>query len=171
MSQSTSAVHGRIPVLRASGSGATWLSAFHAALLAVRLGHYNIVRLSSVIPPGTCVDPSPSAAALTPAGSWGDRLYCVYAHRTVATPGEQAWAGIGWVLRRDGGGGFLVEHAGENEAAVAAAITASLRDLTAGCLGGFTEPAHVIHGVTCRDRPVCALVIAPFQTEPWTAAQ
>src|SRR5688572_16746974 len=101
----TSAVYDQIPILCASGSGGTPLSAFHAALVEVDLGHYNLVRLSSVIPPGTSVDGTGKAPV--PAGSWGDRMYCVYAEQHATEIGQQAWAGVGWVQRLDGGGGLF----------------------------------------------------------------
>ena len=45
----------RLPVLGATASGPTGLAAFHRALVSLGLGHYNLVRLSSVIPPATRV--------------------------------------------------------------------------------------------------------------------
>lgn len=161
----TSAVNHRIPVLRASGSGATSLAAFHAALVAVDLEGYNLVRLSSAIPPGTGVDTTGEAAV--PTGHWGDRLYCVYAERRATRVGEQAWAGLGWVQRVDGFGGFFVEHEGTSEDRVAAALEASLADMVARHAGQFAEPDWVVQGTTCTDAPVCSLVIAPYECAPW----
>ena len=59
----TSAVHDQIPVLTATGTGATTLAAFHDALVQLDLGHYNLVRLSSVVPPATSVDATGKAPA------------------------------------------------------------------------------------------------------------
>jgi arginine decarboxylase len=168
MASSTSAVRDQIPVVAATGTGATRLAAFHAALVAVDLGHYNLVRLSSVIPPDTSVDATGKAPV--PAGGWGDRLYCVYAEQVATTAGEQAWAGVGWVQRLDGGGGLFVEHEGDGEEAVADAIRASLRDLVAGQEDLFTEPDWVLGGAVCAGEPVCSLVIAPYETAPWNGA-
>ncbi|MCW2504408.1 MAG: putative pyruvoyl-dependent arginine decarboxylase [Actinomycetia bacterium] len=168
MGDFSASVRGRIPVLRTSGSGATPLSAFHRALAAVGLGHYNLVHLSSVVPPRARVDGTGTAAL--PAGHWGDRMYCVYAVQSATTPGEQAWAGLGWIERADGLGGFFVEHMGSSEAAVVAEIRASLEDL--GLHGGerYGDPQWAVHGVECTGDPVCALVIAPFASEPWGRA-
>jgi arginine decarboxylase len=162
----TSAVRGRIPVLRAAATGATTLSAFHGALVAVNLGQYNLVRLSSVVPPRTRVDPSGTADV--PAGEWGDRLYCVYADHYATIPGEWAWAGVGWLERRDGRGGFLVEHSGSSEAAVVAAIEASLRDFRAGSPEDFGGAEWLLSGIECTGDPVCALVITPYAVVPWS---
>jgi arginine decarboxylase len=165
----TSAVNDQIPVLSASGTGGTTLAAFHAALVAVDLGFYNLVRLSSVVPPGTSVDGT--GKATVPSGVWGDRMYCVYAEPRTAVVGEQAWAGIGWVQRLDGGGGLFVEHEGDNEEYVTKAISTSLRDLVAGMEETFSEPDWVVNGVVCEDEPVCSLVIAPYECVSWAGAR
>lgn len=164
-SASASAVYDQIPVLRASGTGATALAAFHAALVAVDLGHYNIVRLSSTVPPHTSVDGT--GKATVPTGQWGDRMYCVYAEQRATEVGEQAWAGIGWVQRLDGLGGLFVEHEGPTEAAVADATRLSLTEMIAGQEDQFTAPDWVLNGLTCTDAPVCSLVIAPYECTPW----
>jgi arginine decarboxylase len=165
----TSAVHDQIPVVRATGTGGTTLSAFHEALVAVDLGHYNLVRLSSVIPPRTGVDATGKAPV--PVGQWGDRLYCVYAEQRAASLGEQAWAGIGWVQRHDGGGGLFVEHEGNSEEFVTHAIRTSLRDLVAGREDEFTPPEWVLNGAVCTGEPVCSLVVAAYETAPWAGAR
>jgi arginine decarboxylase len=163
-----SVVHGEMPVVRATGSGRTALSAFHAALAEVGLADYNIVRLSSFIPPRTSVDGTGKAPL--PVGAWGDRLYCVYAARWAASPGQQAWAGIGWVQRLDGEGGYFVEHEDNSERLVSKAIDLSLRDLVSGREEEFSAPDRVVNGVTCVGEPVCSLVIAAYETTPWAGA-
>ena len=165
----TSSVYAQIPVLRAAGTGATTLSAFHAALTACDLGHYNLIRLSSVVPPGTAVDPTGKAPA--PSGGWGDRLYCVYAEQRTEAAGEQAWAGIGWVQRLDGRGGLFVEHEGTSEKYVTNAIRTSLRDIVAGTRDEFTDPDWVVHGAVCTGEPLCTLVIAPYECQTWQGAR
>jgi arginine decarboxylase len=155
-------------VLSAVATGATSLSAFHRALCEVGLGHRNLVRLSSVIPPGVPVSASPGASRLT--GTWGDRLYCVFAEQRTSTPGEEAWAGVGWVQRLDGGGGLLVEHEGGSEGFVREAVTKSLEDMVSCDPDlAFTPPELVVAGARCDDHPVAALVVVPFQSVPWTA--
>jgi arginine decarboxylase len=165
----TSSIREQIPVLTATGTGGTTLAAFHAALEAVDLAHYNLIRLSSVIPPRTGVDPTGKAAA--PRGEWGDRLYCVYAEQRATALGEQVWAGIGWVQRLDGAGGLFVEHEGDSEAFVSDAISTSLRDLVAGREHQFAAGEMVMTGAVCTGRPVCALVIAAYETAAWAGAR
>jgi len=165
---SRSAVNSEMPILRATGTGGTALAAFHNALVGVDLGQYNLIRLSSVIPPGTVVDPTGTAPA--PTGSWGDRLYCVYAEQRTTTPGEEAWAGIGWVQRLSGGGGLMVEHMGGSEAFVTDSILTSLYDMVQGCEAEFSAPHFVVNGAHCTSKPVCSLVIAPFEMAAWHIA-
>ncbi len=155
-----------LPILKATCTGGTTLAAFHHALMEVGVGHCNLIRLSSVIPPGVSVDASDAARA--PVSGWGDRLYCVYAEQRTSTPGEEAWAGIGWVQRVDGGGGLLVEHEGGSEGFVVEAITTSLLDMMLDEEVEFTAPELMITGGRCHGEPLCALVIAPFWTVPWS---
>jgi arginine decarboxylase len=165
----TSAVRNQIPVLRTTGVGGNTLSAFHDALVNVDLGFYNLVRLSSVVPPNTGVDPT--GKAQTPEGAWGDRLYCVYAVQYATEVGEEAWSGIGWVQRLDGKGGLFVEHEGPTEGYVRRSILTSLRDLVKGREDEFAPPDYVMHGVVCTGEPTCSMVIAPYETQSWAGAR
>jgi arginine decarboxylase len=67
----------RIPVVGSTGTGLTELAAFDAALLAAGVADRNLIRLSSVIPPGATIE-QPSSPIESP-GGWGDRLYVVLA--------------------------------------------------------------------------------------------
>ena len=154
----------RLPVLRSFSAGVTELSAFHRALMQVGLGYSNLIRLSSVIPPGATVLPDETLPADS---SWGDRLYCVYAEQRTSTPGEEAWAAVGWVQRLDGGGGLLVEHEGGSEGHVTEAVQRSLADMVAEADEAFSEPEWLVCGGRCEDQPVAALVVVPFVRAPW----
>ena len=162
----TSAVSTALPVATGTGIGSTSLSAFDAALRDAGVANFNLVRLSSVIPPGTDVDTT--GRTPIPQGGWGDRLYCVYAEQHAELPGVEAWAGIGWVQRRDGQGGLFVEHEGPTETFLNNAIESSLADLVAGRPEEFGPVHKVVHGVTCIDKPVCAFVVAAYETAPWS---
>ena len=161
----TSAVRHEIPILCTTGIGGTSLAAFHHALVGVDLGHYNLVRLSSVVPPNTAVDATGKAS--TPSGAWGDKLYCVYAEQHAIEVGQQAWAGVGWVQRMDGQGGLFVEHEGTSETEVEHLIRTSLTSILGDAEEDFSEPDWVLHGAVCTGEPVCAMVIAPYETENW----
>jgi len=164
-----SAIYDQMPVIKATGTGGTTLAAFHHALVTVDLGFYNLVRLSSAIPPKTIIDSTGKAPV--PVGAWGDKLYCVYAEQHATEVGKEAWAGIGWVQRLDGGGGLFVEHNGATEQFVTNAIHASLRDLVKGREDRFSAPEFVLHGAVCIGAPICSLVLAPYETASWAGVQ
>jgi arginine decarboxylase len=154
-------------VASAIGRAATELAAFDQALISVGAANFNLVRLSSVIPPGSSVVesrrcPEPERA------TWGDRLYVVYAEWRTSTPGEAAWSGVGWVQDRDSGRGLFVEHEGTDEWMVRNDITAS-REALQNSRGIDFGPIrmHVI-GAECQSEPVCALVLCAYQSEPWS---
>ena len=154
----------RLPVVAATASGTTSLSAFHRALMAAGAGHFNLVRLSSVIPPGVETVRADAGAVV---GEWGDRLYCVYADQRASTPGEEAWAGVGWVSRVDEGGGFFVEHEGSSEQEVEDLLRSSLEDMVSEEPHAFSAPQWVTAGIRCESDPVAALVIVPYVTALW----
>ncbi len=99
------------------GTGPTKLSAFDAALHHAGVANYNLIRLSSVIPPETTIRVSDKPLKEVP-GNWGDRLYVVMAENRVDTPNVEAWAGIGWVQDQKSGKGLFVEHEGSSEMTV-----------------------------------------------------
>ncbi len=150
----------------AAGSGPTRLSAFDAALMACGVGDLNLIRLSSVIPPASTLIEGPLEPAAR--AGHGDLLYCVYADAYASSPGEQAWAGLGWSLRDDGSGaGLFVEHSGFSEAVVRRDIEASLAAMSVSRGGRYTTVGTVVASAECHDRPVCALAIASYRTESW----
>ena len=93
-----------IQITSGTGLGPTKLAAFDAALTASGTANYNLIRLSSIIPPNSQVEAltGPVSKSL---GSWGDRLYVVMADMRVDTPNVEAWAGIGWVQDAKTGAG------------------------------------------------------------------
>jgi len=154
----------QISVRSSIGTGPTELSAFDHALRGVGIHNFNLIRLSSVIPPGSVLEVSKGSDRA--AGEWGDRLYVVYAEQRRSEPLIGAWAGVGWVQKEDGSG-LLVEHEGESEEEVQALIEASLNHMTEHRGGGFGPIQMHVIGQPCDDKPVCALVAAIFRSESW----
>ena len=170
----------RLPVLGATASARTALAAFHRALVAVGLGHYNLVRLSSVIPPHTEVGVGRTGQGPAMPARWrgprpeelvdghhGDRVYCVYAEHTTDVPGEEVWAGVGWAQRVDGQGGYFVEHHGPSADAVRDEIRTSLAEMSDDEVAELGPPQWELRGVVCEDAPVCALVVVPYAVIGW----
>jgi arginine decarboxylase len=95
----------------------------------------------------------------------------VYADQRATEPGTEAWAGIGWVFRTDAAaGGLFVEHEGTSREDIQHSITASLEDLTAGRPQTFGPIQMQLASARCVDQPVCALVVASYETETWRRA-
>jgi len=147
------------------GTGPTTLAAFDAALRQAGIANFNLLILSSVIPPGSRVVVANSGPPKVN-GDWGDRLYVVLAAERVQERNVEAWAGLGWVQGPDGRGLF-VEHHGHSEATVRADITATLDSMTCGRPEEFGPIQMRVAGTTCEDEPVCALVAAVYESQPW----
>jgi arginine decarboxylase len=156
----------KLYVAKAIGRGTTELSAFDAALVGAGVANFNLIRLSSVIPPnGEIVEVE--RCPFSRCGTWGDRLYAVYAEQRTSVVGEEVWAGVGWCQDHESGRGLFVEHEGDRELDVRDRIVASLRDLHA-IRGLDPGPIHTsVVGATCIGEPTCALVICGYTTEPW----
>jgi arginine decarboxylase len=162
----------RIPVVSAVGRGETLLSSFDDALRRCGAHNYNLVVLSSVIPPGGEIVPRGSHSAT--ADEHGHRLYVVKGDCRSDEPGRAIAAGIGWYQWGDGRGVF-VEHEAtghspeEADAEVRGLVCASLRDLCRGRgiefdgrrVGMEVAVAEVV------DRPTTALVLAIYQADGW----
>ena len=154
-----------IAVRTAVGTGRTPLSAFDHALLQVGVGNFNLIPLSSVIPPGSTVTRGGEPVA----GGHGDRLYCVEAVAHADQPGQRVAAGLGWTIHPTIGGLF-VEHRGESAAEVEEQIRLSLEDLAANRGVDFGPVSSAVVEAECTDLPVCALAIASYTTVEWEVA-
>ncbi len=155
-----------IKVSRGAGSGPTRLAAFDAALMACGVADFNLVRLSSVIPPAA--DVVEVSRDEQHQGGHGDLLFCVYADAYSSTPGELAWSGIAWALRNDGSkSGLFVEHSGLSEALLYRDLHASLDSMSASRGGMYDTAGEAAISALCVDHPVCALVIAAYRTAAW----
>jgi arginine decarboxylase len=149
------------------GTGPTTLAAFDAALNDTGIANYNLLRLSSVVPPNTEIIVHDGHIDAEMPGDWGDRLYVVMAEMRADTPNVEAWGGIGWVQDPETKKGLFVEHEGHSEQSVRDDITQSLQALmkTRGVDFG---PIHMhVRGITCTDKPVCAMVTAVYQSSDW----
>lgn len=157
----------RIRVSTGAGAGPTPLAAFDTALFAAGVAGYNLVRLSSVVPPNAEVVQVRGADQLP--GTAGDIAYCVYADAYAAIPGEHAWAGLAWTRLADPSGpGLFVEHAGTSEAQVRADLDATLAAMAATRGQDHRETDVALSSVTCVDRPVCAVVVATYASAGWS---
>ncbi|GAB3739272.1 pyruvoyl-dependent arginine decarboxylase [Microlunatus parietis] len=168
-----------IRVSAGRGIGLTRLSAFDAALRDAGVADFNLVRLSSVIPPRGVIREVQGSEQLQ--GRIGDVLYCVYADSYASTPGEEAWAGVAWAQRAEvepapgdetenqlSGSGVFVEHSGISQALVERDLRASLADLTRNRVGDFPHQGRMLSSARCVDHPVCAIVVASYSIQTLT---
>lgn len=152
------------------GTGPTTLAAFDSALNITGIANYNILRLSSVVPPNTDIKIHPTGSAVPHEimpGGWGDRLYVVMAEQRVDTPNVEAWAGIGWVQEAGSKKGLFVEHEGTSEQAVRRDIEDSLNALMTTRGIDFGPMQMEVTGGVCTGKPICAMVVAVYQASDW----
>ena len=84
----------RIRLARGIGRGPTELAGLDAALMDAGVANYNLICLSSVIPPGSTIK---RGEHHTPPDEYGRPLYVVPSQMRQSTPGAGAHAGVGWV--------------------------------------------------------------------------
>lgn len=148
------------------GTGRTALSAFDAALRDAGVADFNLVRLSSVIPPRSTVVDVHGDEQLD--GGHGDLLYCVYAVDVATRPDETVWAGVAWSLATDGsGGGLFVEHTASTKEQLEHDLAASLDDMARGRGGAYAPAGSVLASASCTTQPAAAVVIATYRCEGW----
>ena len=80
--------------------------------------------------------------------------------------GREAWAGLGWIQDKEGHGLF-VEHKAESEEAVIRLIKNSLEDMRQNRKYNYGKINYLTAGIKCRNKPVCALVAAVYQSRSW----
>jgi len=156
-----------IRVSTGSGTALTRLAAFDAALFVAGVAGYNILHLSSVIPPHAVVREVPGTEQIQ--GATGDVAYCVYAAAYASTPGEQAWAGLAWATDPDeSGGGVFVEHAACSESVVRRDLTATIDAMSQIRGNRLRMAGQTVSSAVCVDHPVCAVVVATYGTAGWS---
>lgn len=158
-----------LPTLRVSvwpgvGSGPTPLAAFDAALMAAGIHDYNLIPLSSVIPPRAVLERRRHKA---PHDDYGRRLYIVLAHEIATEEGATAAAGLGWVREPGDGRGLFVEAHGTGEDEVRDVIDRTLEAMTAARAREYGPVERELVSARCTDEPVCALVTAVYASVPW----
>lgn len=153
-----------IHIQTGGGEGETRLAAFDAALQDAGIHDYNLLELSSVIPTGAAVR---RGTFQRDVNEIGFRLYVVLAHTEVTEPGEERWAGLGWVQDRTDGHGLFVELTSDSEAALDHAITVTLGDMMRRRGGDFGPIERVLVCAAYRDKPAAALAAAVYRSKNW----
>jgi len=161
----------KITLTSGVGTGSTLLSAFDAALQDCGVSNYNIIVLSSVIPPHSEIV---KEKYVTPDTEYGDRLYVVRAEERCDIKGKFIGAAIGWYQREDKGGLF-VEHEmcgnsyEEVEQKLRSDVFSSLKDLCKFRNYPCQEKdINIEMNITqVQDSPTCVQVMAVYKSERW----
>lgn len=163
----------KIVVCSGSGTGDTKLSAFDNALKNAGVYNYNLIKLSSVIPPNSelVIEKYKS-----PENEFGDRLYVVCAEERTDLVGRSIAAGIGWYQWGDGRGVFaehhdIIEALDEKEAEknVATKLETTVRNLCEHRNIPFkrSKMGMVVSSKEVRTKPTCTLVVAVYKSSSW----
>jgi arginine decarboxylase len=153
-----------IRVASAVGRGPTPLAAFDAALRGAGVENYNLIALSSIIPPGSVVM---RGRFSTPPSEYGHRLYVVMARHEAMRSGDEAWAGLGWTQESGSGRGLFVELHGSSRRTVETEIGSTLEAMKQARPYDYGKNESEIAGAVCEGEPICALVIAVYASEAW----
>ncbi|OGO06836.1 MAG: hypothetical protein A2Y73_03300 [Chloroflexi bacterium RBG_13_56_8] len=154
----------RIYLSAGRGEGPTPLAAFDAALRDAGVANYNLICLSSVIPPNSEIVRSKFESSQD---EYGHQLYVVMARMNEQIPGKTAWAGLGWTQDPKDGRGLFVELHGSDGVGVERRIHTTLESMMSARSYAYGPIQSEVVGVECHDRPVCALVIAVYKSKGW----
>jgi arginine decarboxylase len=155
---------GLITIASGVGRGPTLLAAFDTALLDAGVANYNLLCLSSVIPPGSVIE---RRRWISPEQHWGQRLYCVLSQARDDQPGHVVHAGIGWVHCAKGGHGLFVELHDHDRDRLAHDLHSTLETMQRHRGVSLGPVQTEIASARCEGEPVCALVIAVYDSQPW----
>ncbi len=146
-----------ISIVAGSGEGLTELTAFDRALMDAGIANMNLIRVTSILPPGIPVVP---VRAFVP----GTLIPAVYAKIASHRPGERIAAAIGVGICR-GAHGVIMEHthvgsAEDAEVAVREMVKEAMasRELRIDDIVVVSK-AHVVR------RPACAIAAVVFWPE------
>ncbi len=154
----------QIVVTYGKGSGISKLAAFDAALFNAGVANYNLLTLSSVIPPDSKVlvekiDRNKKEI--------GNKLYVVLSKDFGTRPGKTVCAGLGWVVREEDGSGVFMEESGGDRKAVEKIIKKDLKAAVSYREGIFTSLNCKVEEVECTNKVVCVVVVAVYESEGW----
>lgn len=152
-----------ITITYGKGSGKTELAAFDSALWDAGIANYNLITLSSVIPPNSKIIVK---KLNNNDKEIGNKLYVVLSKCTETLIDKTAYAGLGWITKEDESGIFM-EECGGNEIEIKSKINDSLESVIKYRKGNYESINYKIEKIKCIDKPVCAIVSAIYKSEKW----
>jgi arginine decarboxylase len=153
------------------GFGKTPISAFDSALRDAGVDNFNLLTLSSVVPPGAEV----VFEKYVPEGDqWGNKLYCVMAEIRTRESGQFIGAALGW-YQLDDGRGVFVEHMekGETQEAVEANLKEEIHQSLTDMCNSRNIPVEEdrlkmkMSIARVEDSSASVLVVAAYKSDGW----
>lgn len=151
-----------IHITHGIGLGETELAAFDAALFDAGIANFNIIKLSSIIPPYAnliegkvdfnCKD-------------IGNKLYAVYTSYVATKQGESAYAGLGWKFSEEYGG-YFVEYSSNNYENTKQYIELTLNSMNRYRHVKSQNFIKIIES-SYEIKPSCSIIAALYQIESW----
>ncbi|MFC2108368.1 pyruvoyl-dependent arginine decarboxylase [Candidatus Bipolaricaulota bacterium] len=154
----------KIAITQGSGCGRTDISAFHSALSCAGIGGYNLLFLSSILPPGSQVSTGKFEA---PPDDFGRRMYVVLSRGYARRQGEQVWTGLGCRWESSSGRGVIAEASALTRKKLVSNLGAALDDMYVAELDTHWEQVLQTQPAECSGDVACAVVAAVFGIEPW----
>lgn len=161
----------KIYIVTGKGVGRTPISAFDAALKDARVYNYNLIYLSSVIPPDTEIE---IRKIPDDPNKWGDRLYVVKAEMRSRESGKYIGVALGW-CQFENGRGIFVEH--EEIGETKEAVEGNLNEEVRKSLGDMCRLRNVqvnedkfqmrLCTTKVKDLPASVIVVAVYKSEKW----
>tara|TARA_Y100000310_G_scaffold149433_1_gene148771 strand:- start:50 stop:514 length:465 start_codon:yes stop_codon:yes gene_type:complete len=153
----------KIQVVKGKGQGKTTKSAFDNALADAGIADYNIIPLSSIIPPEAEIEKVNKFQGNPK--DYGNRLYVVMASDTIIE-GTTA-VGIGWTQEKEDKRGLFVEFHCSNESDVKEMIYDGLNEMMDRRKKNYSNIHYETETIKCKGYYACALVAAIFKGEDW----
>lgn len=161
-----------ITIMSGKGYGKTPLSAFDAALKDAGIYNYNLITMSSIIPPGSKIK---EKKFVTPDDEYGNKLYVVKSEIRTRESGKFIGAALGWYQLPDGRGVFVEhEEIGETKDAVESNLSDNIRKSLID-LCHFRDIRVVEKRMKMKtsilevkDSPASVLVLGVYKSEGWT---
>ncbi|OHB18920.1 MAG: hypothetical protein A2666_05525 [Parcubacteria group bacterium RIFCSPHIGHO2_01_FULL_47_10b] len=152
-----------IYVASGKGVGDTLKSAFDEALFQIGIADFNIIYLSSILPqPAQIIEKKYPAKE----AQYANKMYAIVAQELTDIPGNEVWAGLAWARQKNGKGLFVESH-GDSKAFVENYLQSTMLDLMKRRGKKYGEISYHVAGLTCKTRPVCAMVAACYKSEGW----
>ena len=145
------------------GAGPTARAAYDTALSCAGVSDYNMICLSSVIPPHSCVY---REAYRTPIANYGKEIYVVQSSMTQSQAGKWAHAALGWLQEKSTGRGLFIELCDDNLERLQRDLHATAQAMQAGGDIAYAPLQTEFASMPCREQTVCALLIAVYTSVP-----